>query len=134
MNYSVLGDTVNLASRLESLGKTYGVDLVVGEATAALLGDTPLVELDLVAVKGKAQAVRIFTVLPDAAPPAPEHDRMIAAYRHRDWDGALAILGGGAELMPMLRGCYELYRHRIEEFMSAPPPEDWDGVYVAKEK
>jgi adenylate cyclase len=61
-DYSLLGDPVNLASRLEGLGKVYGIDLIIGEETAASLDDPTLLELDLVAVKGKTQAGRIFTL------------------------------------------------------------------------
>jgi adenylate cyclase len=145
-NYSVLGDTVNLASRLEGQGKTYHVDLVIGDETAALVPHWPLVEMDLVAVKGKSQAVRIFTMLAEAEPmpkgvkaeaPASyqEHLRLLAAYRTQDWRGALTIIGNGiGQALPQLEGFYELYRERIQHFIEAPPPANWDGVYVAKEK
>src|SRR5947209_19541968 len=63
-DYSLLGDPVNLSSRLEGLTKQYGVDLIIGEDTAAGLDDPGLIELDLVAVKGKTRAVRIFTLPP----------------------------------------------------------------------
>jgi adenylate cyclase len=138
-NYSVLGDAVNLASRLEGLGKTYGVDLVLGETTAAMLDERPLIELDLVAVKGKSQAVRIFTLLPDeaavAAPPLERHHALLAAYRGQDWEAAARLIEQGiTEEARELAAVYSLYRHRIEEFRQAPPPANWDGVYVAKEK
>ena len=140
-DYSVLGDAVNLASRLEGLGKTYGVDLVVGESTASMLEGWPLIELDLVAVKGKSQAVKIFTVLPEAEAnqPAPasvvEHNRLLAAYRGQDWASAVRIIEDGlSDALPRLAYTYEVYKHRIEEFLEAPPPAEWDGVYVAKEK
>jgi adenylate cyclase len=64
-NYSPQGDPVNLASRLEGLSKVYGIDLVIGEETAARLGDPQLIEIDLVAVKGKTQAVRVYTLSPE---------------------------------------------------------------------
>jgi adenylate cyclase len=144
-NYSVLGDPVNLASRLEGQGKPYGVDVVIGESTAALCPDWPFVELDLVAVKGKTKPVKIFTLMPDAeplaqpaaarAPALAEHGELLAAYRAQDWATALRLLDGGlAEKVGALAGTYEVYRQRIETFLHAPPPPEWDGVYVATEK
>jgi adenylate cyclase len=139
-DYSVLGDAVNLASRLEGLGKTYGVDLVLGETTGDMLADWPLIELDLVAVKGKSQAVRIHTLLPGAAPAAEipgveVHTRLLNAYRTQDWAAAIGLIESAiAESTKELAAVYSLYRHRIEEFMESPPPANWDGVYVAKEK
>jgi adenylate cyclase len=142
-NYSVLGDPVNLASRLEGQGKPYGVDVVIGESTASLCPGWPFVELDLVAVKGKTQPVKIFTLMPeaepspqaDAAPALPEHAALLAAYRGQDWATALRLLDDGlAEKIGALAVTYEVYRRRIESFLEAPPPPEWDGVYVATEK
>ncbi|HEX5318114.1 MAG TPA: adenylate/guanylate cyclase domain-containing protein [Stellaceae bacterium] len=137
-DYSLLGDPVNLSSRLEGLTKQYGVDLIIGEDTAAMVGNPDFVELDLVAVKGKSRAVRIFTL-----PPHPtqadqfmaRHQALLTAYRHRDWEGALRLLNDGplaaeTELAPV----YELFRQRIEHLKIEPPPGDWDGVFVAHEK
>jgi adenylate cyclase len=142
-DYSVLGDAVNLASRLEGLGKTYGVDLVLGETTAAQLpADWPLVELDLVAVKGKSEPARVFTALPemDEAGEAPRphdalerHARMLAAYRGRDWAGAAGLIAGTLPReLPTLAALYALYRERMTRMEA--PPEDWNGVYAATEK
>jgi adenylate cyclase len=137
-NYSLLGDPVNLASRLEGLTKLYGVDLVIGEETAALLGRPDLVELDLVAVKGKTRAVRIFTL-----PPHPiageqylaQHAAMLDAYRRRDWQAALGLLEDPAlaaerDMAPV----YGLFRQRIAELQADSPPSDWDGVFIARDK
>jgi len=143
-DYSVIGDDVNLASRLQGQSKqTYGVTILVGEATAAAAGDFALLEADLIKVKGKSRPVRVFALLGDpaeAAEPwftaiAPAHARMIAAYRGRDWDGAMAAL----EACERHRGdrldaLYELYRARIEQNRAADPGPDWDGVYVARSK
>jgi adenylate cyclase len=137
-NYSLLGDPVNLASRLEGLCKLYMVDLVIGEETAKLLDDPALIELDLVAVKGKTRAVRAYTLPPDSEerePFADRHDDFLSAYRHQDWSSALSVLddarlAAARYLMPL----YELYRHRIAHFQLEPPPGNWDGVYTAEEK
>ena len=137
-DYSLLGDPVNLSSRLESLTKQYCVDFIIGEDTADLLDEPNLIELDLVAVKGKSRAVRIYTL-----PPHPveteqylaRHAALLEAYRRRDWEGALAlledsVLAGEPDMAPF----YELFRERIEQLQVESLPEDWDGVYVAHEK
>jgi adenylate cyclase len=137
-DYSLLGDPVNLASRLEGLGKVYGVDLVIGEETAACLGDAELIELDLVAVKGKTQAGRIFTLPPERAAGdefLKEHFALLTAYRRQDWAAALRLLddsrlAAARHLAPV----YELYRQRIAQFQTEAPPANWNGVFTAEEK
>ena len=137
-NYSLLGDPVNLASRLEGLCKLYAVDLVIGEETAKRLDDPALLELDLVAVKGKSQAVRVYTLPPDGDNEAAyktRHEELIAAYRRQDWTAALATLGEAPlAAVRYLAPLYALYRHRIMHFQLEAPPTDWDGVYTAEEK
>ena len=137
-NYSLMGDPVNVASRLEGLCKLYRVDLVIGEETAAMLDDPNLIELDLVAVKGKTKAVKIFTLPPDgeeeAACKSP-HAELLAAYRRQDWTSALAALGEAPlAAARYLAPVYELYRSRIAHFQIEAPPEDWDGVFTATDK
>ena len=137
-NYSLLGDPVNLASRLEGLTKVYGVDLILGEDTAERFDQPDLIELDLVAVKGRSRAVRIFTL-----PPHPvetqlylaRHAALLEAYRRRDWQAALGlledpVLAGESDMAPV----YGLFRERIAEMQVEPPPADWDGVFIASEK
>jgi adenylate cyclase len=136
-DYSIIGDSVNVASRLESLTKTYGVELIVGEETAVRL-DMPLIELDLVAVKGKTEAVHIFTLPPqpiEAAEFGARHAALLAAYRRRDWEAALGFLADDAlsaeaELAPF----YAVFRERIGQLRTEGLPADWDGVFVALEK
>ncbi len=137
-DYSLLGDPVNLASRLEGLGKVYGIDLVIGEETAAQLDDPALIEVDLVAVKGKTQAGHVFTLLPEAVEDqafAGLHAKLLQAYRRQDWEMALGLLddprlAAATHLAPV----YDLYRRRIAHFRGAPPSPDWDGVFTAEEK
>lgn len=138
-DYSLLGDPVNLASRLEGLGKVYGIDLVIGEETAEELADPSLVEIDLVAVKGKSQAGRVYTLLPEGSAASPDffrlHRALLDAYRRQDWAAAQhllddARLAENRHLAPV----YDLYRRRIDMFRSEAPPADWDGVFAAVEK
>jgi adenylate cyclase len=141
-DYSVLGDAVNLASRLESQSKNYGVAMVIGEDTERHVADFATIELDLIAVKGRAEAVHIFTVLGDGAHAATpgyqtlrqRHDTLIDAYRGRDWDGARRLLAECRALEPRLDALYQLYAARIAAYEKDPPPADWAGIYLAETK
>ncbi|MBM4416292.1 MAG: adenylate/guanylate cyclase domain-containing protein [Chloroflexi bacterium] len=140
LSYSVIGDDVNLASRLEGRSKVYGVTIVIGENLARRLPDWAVVELDRVRVKGKAQAVSVFTLLGDdrreLAEAITTHAAMLDAYRARRWDeaeGAIARLAADPRL-PSLAALYALYRERIADHRASPPPDDWDGVETATEK
>ncbi len=137
-DYSLLGDPVNLASRLEGLGKVYGIDFVIGEETASRLDEPALIEVDLVAVKGKSQAGRVYTLPPErieAEEFVERHSDLLYAYRRQDWSAALGLLedtrlAAAQHLTPV----YELYRRRIAHFQIQAPPADWDGVFTAEEK
>ncbi|MGH7047916.1 MAG: CHASE2 domain-containing protein [Stellaceae bacterium] len=141
-DYSLLGDPVNLAARLEGLGKVYGVDLVIGEDTAANLGDpeiaAALIEVDLVAVKGKSRAGRVYTLPPERIAVGEFGDRhraLLHAYRQQDWTNALQLLDdarlrAARQMAPL----YALYRRRITHFQTEAPPFDWNGVFTAEEK
>ncbi|HUK59790.1 MAG TPA: adenylate/guanylate cyclase domain-containing protein [Stellaceae bacterium] len=141
-DYSVLGDAVNLASRLEGQSKTYGVGIVIGETTREAAPDWAALELDLIAVKGKREAVRIFALLGNAAVAADPAFRALAArfaamlhcYRTQDWAGARAALNQCRALDPSLAELYALYDERIAQYESDPPGPYWDGVYVAESK
>jgi len=143
LEYSVLGDTVNIASRLESLSPAYAVDLVIGEETASGASEFALLELDRVRVKGKVLPIRIYTGLGDrTVAVTPEfqqlHDaqsRLLAHYRAQEWAQAEAALADCRGLAPaLLNGLYELYEKRIAHYRIEPPPADWDGVFEAKTK
>jgi adenylate cyclase len=155
LEYSVLGDAVNIASRLEALSPAYHVDLVIGEETASGAASLALLELDRVRVKGKVLPIRIFTGLGDAGFAGREdfrqleaaQERMLESYRDQDWDGAEAALAecrGLAAALPndqpgalpddRLKAFYDLYAARIAAYRADPPPADWDGVYEAKSK
>ena len=144
-DYSVLGDAVNLASRLEGQSKTYGATVVIGDRTAEVAGErVAQLELDLIAVKGKTEPERIFALLGDAALAADptfgrlreRHAAMLAAYRGQDWAGARRLLGECRDLDGGwgLGELFALYEARIADFEAEPPGPDWDGVYVATTK
>ena len=148
-DYSVLGDDVNLASRLEGQSKIYGVDIVAGENTVREAGEEiAALEIDWIQVKGKTKPVKIFAVLgrnelknhPDFRNLSRFHAEMLQAYRDRDWPQAENFLKQcrdsewGRKNLFGLYGVYELYAGRIRNYRTSPPPAEWAGVYVASEK
>jgi adenylate cyclase len=141
-DYSVLGDAVNLAARLEAQTKNYGVGVVVGEATYALAPEFAALELDLIAVKGKSEAVRIYGVLGEEEMAESEnfknlakhHNQMLAAYRAQSWQDARALMEVCTKLDSSLEKLYDLYRDRLGHYELEPPGQNWDGVYVALTK
>jgi len=148
-DYSVLGDSVNLASRLEGQSKSYGVTIIVGDTTAAQSREFAQLELDLIKVKGKKQAVRIYTLLGDAAVAQmgwfkelnATQEAFLAAYRTQAWDEAeaqmqkaLKIVEGRDGLAAEVPHYYEIFAERIAEFRTHSPGAEWDGVYVATSK
>ena len=137
-DYSLLGDPVNLASRLEGLGKVYGIDLVIGEERAARLDNPELVEIDLVAVKGKTQAGRVYTLPPEQIEEGQfieRHSALLTAYRQQDWAAALRLLDDGLlTAARYLAPVYDFYRRRIAQFQTKAPPQNWNGVFTAEEK
>ena len=141
-DYSVLGDDVNLASRLEGQSKTYGVDIIASEAALAGMAGFAVLEIDLIRVKGKTRPVRIFHLVGDEAHAASDafkrlsavHADMLCAYRARDWDGADAALARCRDAAPSLAPLYDLYARRLAAFRAKPPAADWNGVHDATEK
>jgi adenylate cyclase len=140
-NYSVLGDSVNLASRLEGQSKEYGFPIIAGSKTALAAKDRfAILELDFIMVKGKKEPEVIYAIAGREDVARSAHFQrlrnltieMLAAYRSRDWDGALVAIARGrkSEGAENLQLLYDLYEKRIIGYKSSPPPDDWNGAYA----
>lgn len=133
-DYSAIGDTVNITSRLEGLTKVYGLTLLAGEDTAKRAPDLPFVEVDLVRVKGRTAPSRIYTLLPADVAPAAEHGPFLAAYRAGQWADARALLTAlRTSSSGQLQRCYAAFEARLDR-LAAVRAEDWDGVYEFEQK
>jgi adenylate cyclase len=136
-DYTAMGDTINLAARLESAGKQYGVSILAGEATVTAAGNAVVArEVDRLRVVGKTQPVRIYELIGghgEVAAPVLDRlaafERLLESYRRRDWD---AVLGACRALEgdPVAA----VYAARCERFRTEPPPADWDFVFDLKMK
>jgi adenylate cyclase len=144
LSYSLIGDTVNLASRIEGLTKVYGLSILMGEALAERLTGFATLEVDRVRVVGRDGPVTIHALLGDKYLAASEafkafaaaHAALLAAYRARQWDEAAKRLEhsraeAAAYGLAML---YARYEESIRTCRDDPPPRDWDGVTVVKSK
>jgi adenylate cyclase len=140
-DYSVLGDSVNLASRLEGQSKEYGFPIIVGSRTALAVKDRfAILELDFIMVKGKKEPEVIYAIAgrEDTAQSGRFQRlrnltiEMLACYRSRDWDGALAAIERGrrSDDGRTLEYLYNLYEARIQGYRENPPPEDWNGAFA----
>ncbi len=138
--YTVMGDAVNLASRLEGITKQYGVGIIVGENTRERVPDFVYRELDLVRVKGKDQPIKIFEPLglqgqveQSQLEELKIFQQVLRSYRKQEWDKAELDLFNLQRMSPHNK-LYEVYAERVAYFRNNPPGENWDGVFVFQAK
>ena len=137
-DYTVLGDSVNLASRLESQSSNYGLHMIIGENTFIEDAAFCIIEIDKIAVKGKSSAETIFTCFEAKTKFAGEfldkHKNFLKEYRAQNWDVAKLLISELISSSDELELYYKYMGSRIEDYEINPPSADWEGVYVAKNK
>jgi adenylate cyclase len=144
-DYSVLGDSVNLASRLEGQCKSYGLPIILGSRTANIAKDKfAMLELDFIAVKGKKEPEVVYALVGREDMIGSErferwreiNMKMLSRYRGREWDAALGAIeeGRAADSEGRFTTLYAVYAERIRAFQIVPPPDDWDGAYALESK
>ena len=136
VDYTMLGDAVNLAARLEGAGKPYGVETMISESTYLITrGLIEARELDSIRVVGKDEPVRVYEILGRKGEVDAQKMQVIdifsegvARYRERRWDDAISLFEEGIRIDPTEGPC-NVYIERCREFQATPPPEDWDAVH-----
>jgi adenylate cyclase len=133
--YTVVGDAVNLGSRIENLTRVYKTDIIVSETTKNAITDMLFHELDVVRVKGKGEATRLFEplcALTDADETTIQrvdtHAKALQAYYEKNWNEAsrlFSTLNNGSDADPTY---YRVLLDRIATFKREPPATDWDGI------
>jgi adenylate cyclase len=139
-NFTIMGDNVNLASRLESLNKTFGTRLIISDTTYQAVRDKMLVrELDLIRVQGKTRPVTIYELhgpFAETQGVRPLVDRFHAAmeaYRSAQWETAIGMFGELLRDFPE-DGPTRVFVQRCWELIEEPPEGEWDGVFVMRSK
>jgi adenylate cyclase len=139
MEFTVLGDGVNLAARLESATKQFHTDILVGEQVEKLTREYFVYRtVDLMTVKGKTKPVEVFSLVSDRSLPPPGwlavYHEAIKLYRGRQFSAAAARFDDARKEMGVEDFLCTMYRLRCSTYEQKPPPEDWDGSFVLEEK
>ena len=139
MEFTVLGDGVNLAARLESATKQFHTDILVGEQVEKLTREHFVYRtVDLMTVKGKTKPVEVFSLLSDRSLPPPAwlaiYHEAIKLYRGRQFAEAAARFDDARKEMGVEDFLCTMYRLRCSTYEQKPPPDDWDGSFVLEEK
>ncbi|MAL75343.1 MAG: hypothetical protein CMM62_10260 [Rhodospirillaceae bacterium] len=133
-NYTIMGDTVNLAARIEGACKTYGVRLLVDEATRKETKGILFREIDALRVKGRSEPVKVFEAMVFDPAPEPKQrlarsfDAGLSAYRRGSFDEAISAFQKCLEIEPQ-DGPSKVFLNRLDHLKNSPPPSDWDGVF-----
>jgi adenylate cyclase len=141
-DYTVIGDSVNLASRLETANKQYKSNIMISDFTYALVNEKVITrELDLIQVKGKTEPVRVHELLgtikmemtPNKRQALELYNEGLKYYRDRKWEEAVAYMQQAYALDP---NCYaaQIYSERASLYQITPPPDDWNGIFVMTTK
>ena len=140
VDYTVLGDAVNLGSRLENLTKTYGVEIITSETTRYAVPEFEYRELDMVKVKGKDKPVTIYEPLgfidaidKNIRQSLKQYHHALGLYRAQKWDDAEQVIFALSQQEPNRR-IYKIYLDRIAYFRAHPPGENWDGIFTHTHK
>ena len=140
-NFTIMGDTVNVASRLEGANKLYGTRILADEPTVLKARNSiEAREIDLLSAVGKTETVRVFELLGETGQVGAEQLELrdafqdgLAAYRNGDWDGAEAAFVECLRIVPD-DGPAAVFRERVATFRRAAPPDDWGGVWQSVTK
>jgi adenylate cyclase len=140
-SYTVIGDTANLAARLERANRVYGTQILIGESTARAIGSRfEIREIDTIFVKGKIETTRVFELMSAAGQLSGElvrlrerYDAARRSYLAQDWDTAEATFRECLEIRPK-DGPSRVFLERVEALRPNPPGKDWNGVWQLVEK